>query len=135
MAIFSKSFRGKIPVTAVLAGAAPATAANYGRFFTADRKYRVEKITEIHRTAGNDAGAVTLAVGKASGTTADGSATTCMTGTFDLKGTAETLQTATLTATKADLILAAGDRLCLVDSGTPTTVADLCVTVILQPLE
>lgn len=51
---------------------------------------------------------------------------------FDLKGTANTVQTGTLTATTADLQLATGDRLSLDFAGTLTDLAGLLVTVSLK---
>jgi hypothetical protein len=54
---------------------------------------------------------------------------------FDMKGTANTMQTGTLTATSADLRLAAGDRLSVDFAGTVTTLAGVVVTVVLRPLQ
>lgn len=107
-------------------------------FFTADRAYQVVGITEIHATAGNDGSAVNLQVTKDTGTNAPGAGTDLLTNNtnagFNLKATANTLQTGTLTATTASLQLAAGDRLSLDFAGTVTTLAGVQVTVALKPI-
>ncbi len=54
-------------------------------------------------------------------------------GSLDLKGTVNVDQAATLSATAADLLLAAGDALCLDVTGT-TTAARGCVTVTMVPV-
>lgn len=107
--------------------------------FTADRPYQVVGVTEIHATAGNDAGAVNLQLTKDTGTNAPGAGTDLLTNNtnagFDLKGTANTLQTGALVATAASLIMAAGDRLSLDFAGTVTTLAGVQVTVSLRALD
>jgi hypothetical protein len=105
--------------------------------FIADRPYRVLAVRESHATAGNDAGAVSLDVKKATGTTAIASGTTVLGSTFDLKGTANTVVTKTrdnggVVAT-AVATLAEGDRLGLDVTGTITTLAGVCVSIVLQP--
>lgn len=115
-----------------LSGTEPATAANYGVFFIADRAYRIVSIREVHSTLGTDAGAVTLTIEKLTGTQALDAGVTTQTGSFNLKGTVNSVQTATLSATAADILLAAGDRLALDDAGVLTAVAGLCVTLELQ---
>lgn len=81
------------------------------------------EVTEIKCmpvVAGSDGSAVTAEIKKASGTTATGSGTSVATGTFDLKGTAYTVQTATLSGTKSVRELASGDRLGVDFTGTLT---------------
>jgi hypothetical protein len=121
-----------IPVTVSLVSTLPATAANYGNFFIADRAYQITAIRESHTVAGSDAGAVSLEVEKLTGTQALDSGVTTQAAVINLKGTANTVQSATLSATAADLLLAAGDRLALKDTGTLTAVAGLTVTVSLK---
>jgi len=118
-----------------LDGTAPATAANYGKFFVAVKKCMVRAIMEVHTTKGTDSGAVTLMIERLQGTEASGSGDDLLASTINLKGTDETVQTGTLTTTKAYLELSAGDRLNLVDTGTPTSVAGLCVTVELEQVD
>lgn len=115
-----------------LSGTSPATAANYGTFFIAPVASTIRAIQEIHQTAGSDAGAVTLDIEKLTSTTAAGSGVSTLLSTLSLKAVANTLQTASLTQTAANLQLAAGDRLALKLSGTPTAVATLSVIVTLQ---
>jgi hypothetical protein len=101
-------------------------------FFIADRPYKVEAIYEIHKTLASS-GPTSLAVKKAADGTAIASGTTLMTGTFDLTGTNDTLQTATLTGTAADLLLAENDRLGVDITGTTTALAGVDVAVVLSP--
>lgn len=105
-------------------------------FFVANRAYQVTAIREVHSVAGNDAGAVNLQVTKDTGTNAPGAGTDLLTDNtgagFNLKGTANTVQTGTLTGTAASLQLAAGDRLSVDFAGTLTTLAGVVVTVSLK---
>lgn len=105
-------------------------------FFTADRAYQVVSVTEIHATAGNDAGAVNVQVTKDTATDAPGAGTDLLTNNtnagFDLKGAANTLQTGTLTATTPSLQLAAGNRLSVDFAGVLTTLAGVQITVLLK---
>lgn len=89
--------------------------------FTAREACRVLSIDYTPDTA--QGGALTATVVKATGTATPASATTPMhtAGGIDLNGTAHTVQSITLSSTVADLILAAGDRIALVESGAMTT--------------
>lgn len=104
----------------------------------------VVRIDCIFGTAGTDAGAVTGYVTKDVAGQAPGTGATVMTGTFNLKGTANTLQTAdywTPTATLClagprgtpSTVLAAGEQLTFVVSGVNTSLANLAVTVWVRP--
>lgn len=127
------AYTGRFAVTETLQGAAAATAANYGKFFVAPRACKVTKILEVHTTAGTDGGAVTLSVERLQGTEAPGAGDDLLGGTkINLKGLAETVQSPTLTTTGAHLVLAAGDRLGLKDTGTLTSLAGVAVTVELE---
>lgn len=101
--------------------------------FIAPYAMTISGIVEIHATAGNDAGAVTLALTKDTGTTAPGAGTSMMSGTFNLKATANTQQSATLTSTTSVLTLAAGDRIGANFTGTITTLAGVVVTLYFSP--
>jgi len=118
-----------------LDGTAPQTAANFGKFFVANKKCVVRAIRAVFTTKGTDSGAVTLMIERLQGTETSGNGDDLLASTFNLKGTDETVQTGTLTTTKANLILSAGDRLNMVDTGTPTTLAGLCVTVELEQVD
>jgi hypothetical protein len=88
--------------------------------FVADDNYEVTRVVVVPKTAGTDAGAVTLMIEKASGTTNIGSGTDILSATLDLKGTANTLQTGSLSATKSDYQLTTNDRLGVDVTGTLT---------------
>lgn len=102
-------------------------------FFIATRACKVVSVSEVHSTAGSDAGAVSLQVVKDTGTNAPGAGTDLLTNNsnvgFNLKGTANTVQTGVLTATAASLTLAAGDRLSVDFAGVLTALAGVVVTV------
>lgn len=129
-AVYLKNKR--IFVEHTIIGADAATAANYGTFWIAPVKCTVVNVWEVHETAGSDGGAVTLDVEKLDGTTAPGSGDSVLASTIDLKATANTVQTATITTTLADRNLAKGDRLALVDTGTLTSVANVTVVIELK---
>lgn len=105
-------------------------------FFIANRAYQVVAIRQVHSVAAG--GASKLQVTKDTGTNAPGAGNDLLTNNtntgFDLNATANTVQTGTLTATAADLLLAAGDRLALDFANTIQSTAGLCVTVELMPV-
>ncbi len=102
--------------------------------FIADRAYTVVSIKEIHSVAGGSSAAIAIRKHTAAGTAAPGAAAGAtvkelLTAAIDLTATANVSQTATLTATTADLNLAAGDKIGSDLSGTLTGLAG-CVVVI-----
>jgi hypothetical protein len=104
-------------------------------FFTATRPIDITGITEIHATAETAAGTATLTVTHDVAGQAPGTGTVIMVGTFNLKGTANTEQVATLLpvngdgTTNSSLTLALGDALSLVVGGTATITALAGVTL------
>lgn len=102
--------------------------------FVADRAYQLVGVREVHGTASSDGGAVTLDVVKLTGTTAPASGTTMLSGTINMKGTANTVVSGGLTATAANLLLAVGDRIGFNYTGTVTALADVNVTLVLRPV-
>lgn len=126
---YTDIFQKKVYIHHTVVGTAAATATNYGTFFIAPFACYLNKFYEIHQTAGNDAGAVTLTLEKLTGTTAPDSGTVMLDSALSLKATANTLQTGTLTTAIANRNLAIGNRLCLKDSGTPTTVSNVSIIV------
>lgn len=110
-------------------------------FFIADRAYTIQGITYVHKTAGNDAGAVVCNVTKDTGTQAPAAGSSLQTGTFNCKGTANVVQTAVLadtvplylTTPGSVLSIAVGDRLSVFFSGTLTTLAGIVITVSMTP--
>lgn len=120
------------PVTVRLKNTDAATAANYGVFFVSERQYNVLAVAEVHGTAGTDASAVTLQIERLQGTEAPDSGDALLSTALSLKATANTVQYGTLVNTGVTA-LQRGDRLSLKDSGSLTDVANLCVTVYIQP--
>lgn len=108
-------------------------------FFVADRAYRISGITEIHATAETTAATLTGNVVKIGSGIAPSAGQTVMTGTFNMKATANTLQTATLFNTGTGdsdepfLQLATGDRLGFVFSAAGTEMAGVVVEIALAP--
>lgn len=107
---------------------------NYDAFFIVDNPIEIVSIQECHRTAGTDAGAVTLDVRKlASGNARDGGVS-ILASVFNLKSTAKVPVRVLRTATAANATLARGDRLAIYPTGILTSVNHLVVTVYYQPL-
>jgi hypothetical protein len=116
-------------------------------FWIADQTYLIWGITEVHKTAGTDAGAVTAVVTIDSSGVAPGAGTSVMNNTYNLKGTANTNQFATFATTPAagltqqstnglnatPIIIQAGQRLSFVTTGTLTTLAGVCLVVTMTP--
>jgi len=118
---------------ATLPGTEAATAANYGKFFVANRVCTVLRISESHEVLGTDVGAVTLSVERLQGVEVSGAGDDLLGGTkINLKAVKNTNQSPALTGTAAHLTLAAGDRLNLLDTGALTNVGGVTVTVDLE---
>lgn len=100
--------------------------------FVAQRGYRVVGIAGRVTAAGTDGGAVTAAIKKAPSATAIASGTALHASTFNLKGTADTNQSLTLSTTSADLDIAAGDAIGVDFTGTLTTATGV-ISVLLSP--
>ena len=115
-----------------------ATAANYGVFFTASFPCEVMAISESHKTAGSDGGAVTVNVEKLTSGQALDAGVTLLSTAFNLKATANT--PAHVPSSSYSFVfgtarqLDRGHRLALKDAGTLTAVAHLNVTCFLKPL-
>lgn len=118
-------------VSAFLPGATAATAANYGVFFVAPRTCVVKDIYEIHETAGTAVGAVTVQLERLQETEAPGNGDELLSSAISLKGAANTAVRGILTK-NYNISLKPGDRLALKDVGTLTSVAGLCVTVVIE---
>lgn len=112
----------------------PTEAATDRVFFVATRACTVVAISQVHAVAAG--GASTLQVVKDTGTDAPGAGTNLLTNNtnagFDLNATANTVQVGTLSATAADLVLAAGNRLAIDFANTVQSTAGLVVTVQLK---
>lgn len=101
-------------------------------FYVSNRKMIVKGIVGYPVVAGTDAGAVTAVVKKAASGTAITSGTALHSGTFNLKGTAATNQTLTLSTTAADLEIPAGTCIGVDFTGVLTSAVG-CITVLLAP--
>lgn len=101
-------------------------------FFIADRDYRVSKITAVWAVA-ETTGSMDIMVEKLTGTTACASGTDVMSAAIAGTGTANTVNTASLSTTTTSLELAAGNRLCVDLTVTPNEVSQMTVTVTLAP--
>jgi len=100
--------------------------------FVAGRAFRVLSVVGRVEAAGTDGSAVTAVIKKAASATAITAGTALHTGTFNLKGTAATNQTLSLSATSTDLDIASGTCIGVDFTGTLTT-ATGCITITLSP--
>lgn len=100
--------------------------------FIADRAYKLVGVKAIWTVIAG--AAFTVDLKKCTGTQAPSAGTTMLTAAIDLNTTANTLATATLSATPANLLLAINDRIGLDFTGTPTNIAGLVVGYILRPV-
>lgn len=105
-------------------------------FFIANRPCIVTGAYWVHGTLGTNGSAVNVQLTKDTSTNAPGAGTDLLTNNtnagFDCKGAINTVQTGTLSATAANLRLAAGDRLSVDFSGTLTALAGCVLVVTLQ---
>ena len=100
-------------------------------FFVADRPYVVVGIRGVNDVIGTG-GACTAVIRKVPSGTALASGTALHSSSFNLVGTAATVQTLTLSTTLSDLQIAAGDRISFDLTGTATSAIG-CITVHLSP--
>ena len=125
---FSTIYQKKVWVHETIQGMNAASLNNYGTFWIAPFNCLVNAIYEIHQIAATDVGAVTLQVEKLTGTTAPGAGSSMLSTAFDLKVTANTLQTGTLVPTASSptfKTLTKGDRLAMKLAGTPTFLSNV----------
>lgn len=106
-------------------------------FFIANQTMKITGINYVHAVAGTDASAVNVQVTKDVSTDAPGAGTNLLTNNsnngFNCKATANVVQAGALSATAADLILSAGDRLSVDFAGTVTTLAGVVIVVTFEP--
>ena len=125
-----------LPIHWTVVGADAATAANYGVFWTAPFPCTVVGMTEVHQTAGTAVGSVTLQLERLQGTEAPDAGDNILATAFNLKANANTVQNGVITPTRTSGIspanLSKGDRLCLKDSGTLTSLSNVTVVVLVQ---
>lgn len=115
---------------------APTATATDRFIFIAPVACQVVAASEVHAVAAG--GASTIQLTKDTGTAAPGAGTNLLTNNtntgFDLNGTANTVQTGTLSATASDLQLAIGDRLAIDWANTIQSTAGMVVTVWLKTI-
>lgn len=104
-------------------------------FFIAPFDCYVEEALEIHAVAGNDASAVTATITRDTAGQVAGAGTAILNGTFDLKGTANTLQTLAPVALYPDrrALVKRGERLSIKFTGNLQTLSEVAVYVWLSP--
>lgn len=100
--------------------------------FVATRAYVVHGITGRPTVAGTDGSAVTAVIKKAASATAITSGTALHSSTYNLKGTADTIQALTLSTTASDLEIPAGTAIGVDFTGTLTSATGV-ITVTLAP--
>ena len=127
--------KGRPPLTIrhTIPGTNAASGVFYGVFFITPFNCEVLSVREVHETAGTDAGAVTLDIEKLTGTQALDGGVSVLAATIDLKGTANTVVAPALTATRANRLLAVGNRLAVKDTGTLAVLSGVCVTIEIAP--
>lgn len=109
-----------------------ATAANYGVFFIAPYSCEVIEAWASWKTAGGSN--PTLTVEKLTGGVALDSGSVILESTWDMAGTANDPIRKRCVSSFATRQLTPGDRLALKDAGTLTSVAHVCVTVLIRAL-
>lgn len=100
--------------------------------FTSVARGRIVAIDEFHGTKGTHASAVTATITKDKAGQAAGAGTSLMSGSFNMKGDDNTLQSATLSSNKNDLTFVPGERLSFKLTGTNTSLANVMVVVWVQ---
>jgi len=100
--------------------------------FVATRSYVVQGITGRPTVAGTDAGAVTAVIKKAASATAITAGVALHSSTFNLKGTADTIQALTLDATSGVCTIPAGTAIGVDFTGVLTSATGV-ITIALAP--
>jgi hypothetical protein len=103
-------------------------------FFTATFPCQVIAVRERHTVAGSDAGAVSIIPTKVPSGTTCAAGTDLLSAVINLKATADTNQSGTLSATETDLQLATGDSLGVDLAGVLTGVTGVSLTVVLKAI-
>ena len=101
-------------------------------FFIATRAYRIKGAKVVFSTAAG--GASALDITHETGTTGPAAGSVITNASFNLNATANTVQTGTLVATAATLLLAAGDRLSVKFGQTVQSSAGIAASVELAPM-
>lgn len=124
-----------LPVVAHIPYTDAQTAAYYTTpFFIAQRTYQILEVTERHETAGTDGSAVTVMLKKVPSGTAPGSGTNILTAGLNLKATADTNQSGTISQVAGVARITSGEALTLVTTGTLTSLVGVTVSVLLKAI-
>lgn len=130
---FDNLSQKKVYIHWTIPSTAAATAANYGVFWIAPVACTVTGFAEVHEVAGTAGGTVSLQLERLQGTEAPGAGDELLAAALSLKTTANTVQYGNIKLSRSGgralANLAAGDRLCLKDSGTLTTLSNVTVLV------
>ncbi len=121
------------PVMFRLYDTTAATAANWtAPFFIADRPYYLISITERHETAGSNGGAVTAMLKNVPSGTAPASGTDMLSAGLNLKSTANTNQSGTVSTVAGARTIDTGESLSMITTGTLTDLAGVTISVVLR---
>lgn len=121
------------PVMFRLYSTEPQTAAKWTTpFFIADRPYYVISVSERHETAGSDGGSVTAMLKVVPSGTAPASGTDVLSAGLNLKSTANTNQSGSLSTTAGARTLDQGDSLAMITTGTLTALVGVTISVVLR---
>lgn len=126
--IFNKD---PLPVAHSLPGTTPATAANYGVYFTAQFSCEILAFAALWETASSSG---TLTIEKLTGTTAPGSGVPLLSSTISTAGAANTVNHGVFIISGTARQLTRGDRLAIRDGGTLTNMVGLSTTSVIKPL-
>jgi len=110
----------------------PLLNATDGTIFICDRGYKLLSYEVVYAAAAG--AALTLDLKKCTGTTAPASGTSMLSGTVNLNSTINTVISAGLSTTAANLRLADGDRLCHDFSSTIGSLAGAVAVAVLRPV-
>ena len=116
-------------ITVAIKGKNASEVDNYGVFFVATRACKIVAISEAHSAKSTDTSEVTLQIERLRGEEKDGEGCGVLNTPFDLKGNCEVAQEGNI---NENCKLKPCDRLNLLDYGTPTSVANVCVTIELE---
>lgn len=119
-------------VSEIIPDTSAATAANYGVFFVAPFSCEVIEAWASWKTAGGSN--PTLTIEKLTGGVALDSGSVVLESTWDMAGSANDPSRKRCVSSPATRQLNPGDRLALKDAGTLTSVAHVCVTVLIRAL-
>ena len=120
--------------TFTVPGLLAATSTNYTETKVIRHPMEVLRASEVHTTAGTDAGAVTLDIQRLTGTTAPGSGTSILASTFNAKSTANTVVSKEGAGLASNRQFREGERLGLAVSGVLTALAGVSITLYCKPL-